>query len=201
MEDAYAMGTSPSWKASDSDQFVLKERSKTDSIGPCISGGLSGRLKAVEAVFPKQAGLFHLVPTSNLRDESQLLIEKNITAIETALQGPMSGLVVGGWFNEQYGYHSRELASRLVSLLNRVMGCLPSKFTGQNSSTKSAVAYDGRHDTWYVQAYDTLAHMDTGSLDDVKRLFRYRHVNPVDTVYIGLNSDIPVPKVDLDSDS
>lgn len=195
LKNAYQAAQSTGWLADDADQFVLQPKTFTDSIGPCVAGGLTGNRKHNTSPTPMRAGLFHLIPRANLQPNAQQTIDERLTANKSNLVYPLGGLVCGG-----YDYDvSRMLASTLITYLSLLLKRKPSYFLQQRSGACTQLGYDGASDTWYIHV-DSMEDSPLKTVDDLKLLYKKRHVSPDDTVFIGMTSQTPIPKEVIDSD-
>lgn len=195
LKNAYAAASCPGWEAEDFDQFVLQPKTFTDSIGPCIAGGLTGNLQGNTTPIPMRAGIFHLIPRVNLQPRAQETIDARMRANKNALVHPLGGLVCGG---QDYDV-SRMLASTLITWMTWHLKRKPSYFLEQRSDSCTQLGYDGRMDTWYINV-DAIDERPLYTANDLKRLFKKRYVSPEDSVYLGLTSTTPLPKEAIDSD-
>ena len=195
LKNAYQAGSCPGWDADDYDQFVLQRTSETASIGPCVAGGLTGNLKYNSAPFPLRVGMFHLIPRANLDLIAQKTIDHRMDDNKDNLVQPLGGLLCGG---QDYDL-SRMLAATLVARMVRLLGRKPTYFLEQDSNSSTQLGYDGQSDTWYINV-DSIDDRPIDTVEDLKRLFKKRYVSPDDSVFLGMTSQTPLSKEDIEHD-
>ena len=191
----HEVGKDCGWYAGDGDQFVLSRRTFTDSVGPCVTGGLSG--SPVVEPYPKDttfAAQFHLLPKYNADPVARRVIGFRVRETLDALKPMLEGFVFG---SRAYPT-SIELAQTMVATVASAVGHTPTHFIHQASDTSTSVGFDGNHNTWFVLTQNDANPKGLQSVEGIKQAFKRRFVAPTDKVFIGLESTEPIDKTLLD---